>query len=434
MVRLSYEPALSSADAAPPVLLSFPYGAPHALASAPDATPREGGKLRLDLRQNPSERKRHQCEAMLENDTMRFAGVNYGRDGSSTKAAGTMLIGIHRKGSSTVKLTSAQVFVMRPGVKVPKVSLDPPAFSGAITSGAEYNERKRQLITELGAAKARKKQKAAETGAVRADAVLNADQLKADLAGAASEAAAAPQAALTDRELHALNPSFDLAATIVADAYPRGSFVTDRVWGALDYKLLRAASKSAEGRERLAADKTLFPPFILATLAAKIPSNKEARAHHLRAMLWLTYMLRLNTLHAPIPPDRSGEAEHPDAHRLQLPREAWRQLVDAYTEPMAPREGAPPPPPGAAVKRRITPPLREKLSMHCLCMALVHVCDGRLRCDALAAPLGLTEQKCAFYLKQLGCIIEKVSGDSVATLRLPLQLPKPGRGGPPQRG
>ena len=31
-------------------------------------------------------------------------------------------------------------------------------------------------------------------------------------------------------------------------------------------------------------------------------------------------------------------------------------------------------------------------------------------------------------------VLESSSGDSVAVLRLPLQLPKPGRGGPPQRG
>jgi hypothetical protein len=58
---------------------------------------------------------------------------------------------------------------------------------------------------------------------------------------------------------------------------------------------------------------------------------------------------------------------------------------------------------------------------------------GRLRCDALAATLGLTEQKVGFYLKQLGCVVEKAGGGKVGVLRLPLQFPKASRGGPPKR-
>ena len=78
----------------------------------------------------------------------------------------------------------------------------------------------------------------------------------------------------------------------------------------------------------------------------------------------------------------------------------WRLLAE-FTEPMAQREGAVPLKAGQATKRRLTQPMREKLSMHCLCLALVHVCDGRLRCDALASSLSLTAEKCAFCLKQL---------------------------------
>jgi hypothetical protein len=97
-----------------------------------------------------------------------------------------------------------------------------------------------------------------------------------------------------------------------------------------------------------------------------------------------------------------------------------------------PREGEPLRE-GMPTKRRVTPPLREKLAMHCLALALVHVGGGRLRCDALAATLGLTEQTVGFYLNQLGCVVEMAGGGKVGVLRLPLQFPKASRGGPPKR-
>ena len=60
--------------------------------------------------------------------------------------------------------------------------------------------------------------------------------------------------------------------------------------------------------------------------------------------------------------------------------------------------------------------------------------DGRLSCAALAASLSLTEEKTAFYLRQLGCSIEgKGSGGKVAVLKLPLTFPKLSRGGPAKR-
>jgi len=431
MPTISY-PAIAP-DSAPPVLLSFASGAPLGVDSATAASA-GGGKLKLDLKRNPSERKRHQCEAQLENDTMRYAGVNYGRDGSNAKAAGSLLIGVHRKGSGTVQLSSAQLFVMRPTVKVPKVSLAPPERVAAISSGAEYTERKRQLITQLGAAKAKKKQRANEAGAVSADRVLDADALDADIANAAREAAANPAQELTQHELHPLHPAFELTATTIAAAYPPTAFASERLWASFDHKPLRSASKNAEERAQLGADKALFPPFIMATLAGKLPGEKAARVQMLKATLCLTYLLRFATLQAPIPPSRAGEEAPPDAKRLSLPPDMWRRLLAEFTEPMAQREGAVPLKAGQATKRRLTQPMREKLSMHCLCLALVHVCDGRLRCDALASSLSLTAEKCAFYLKQLGCEVTRSGGDAYATLKLPLTFPKASRGGPPKRG
>lgn len=406
----------------------------------PETVSSHDSRLKLTLRRNPSERKKHQCEATLENDTVSYTGVNYGREGAGAKAAGSLLIGVHRKGSDTVRLLpAAQLFVMRPSVKAPKVSLEPPATAGSNPVGAEYASRKRQLVTELGAAKARKKQKAVETGAVSASAVLDSGALENDISGAASAVAAAPAIEFSQREMHALHPAFELGATSIAAAYPPSGFAPEHVWEALDHKSMRQASKSVEERERLAAEPTLFPPFILATLAGKLPSDKVARTLLLRATLYLTHMLRFSTLQSAIAPTRArasaggSDDGHPDAKMLRLPAESWQQLLADFTEPIPPREGAPPPAPGAPAKRRITPPLREKLCMYALALALVHVCDGQLRCDALAATLGLTEEKCAFYLKQLGCVVEKVAGAKTGVLRLPLTFPKASRGGPPQR-
>jgi len=80
----------------------------------------------------------------------------------------------------------------------------------------------------------------------------------------------------------------------------------------------------------------------------------------------------------------------------------------------------------------MTPELREKLALHSLALALL-LKRGRLSTAALAADLGLTESKCAFYLKQLGCKIERKSGSpNLAVLQLPLTFPKVSRG-PVQR-
>ena len=57
------------------------------------------------------------------------------------------------------------------------------------------------------------------------------------------------------------------------------------------------------------------------------------------------------------------------------------------------------PSPDALPRRRLTNDTRLKLSMHCLALAL-RTAGGRLPCAALAQPLGLTEERCTFLLKQ----------------------------------
>lgn len=422
--------------ASQPVLMTFPSGPPPKAVGEASV---DG--LRLDLRSNPAERKRHQCEALLMGDTMQYTGSNFGREGTGAQKGGTLLIGIHRKGSGTVRLLPAStLFVMKPQVKSPHVNLDPPTSSSSEVAGAEGAARKRRLVTELGSSKARKKQKAIAAGAVSAGAVLDRDALSTDIVGAASASAAAaasPGAQRSAADLHPLHPPFDLSATTVSTAYPRARMVPDHVWSALDHKALREASKSAEARASLSQKGALFPSFIIAKLGESMPASKSDRAELLRGLLYLCQMLRFNSLHASIKPNRpgsgSGSEPHPDAAKLELPFASWGQLLADFTEPETPMEGAPPPLPGAPTRRRITPPLREKLCMHVLAFALV-LCHGELPCDALATSLALTEQKCAFYLKQLGCTVTRGrnGGAGVAKLGLPLTFPKLSRGGPPR--
>ena len=94
----------------------------------------------------------------------------------------------------------------------------------------------------------------------------------------------------------------------------------------------------------------------------------------------------------------------------------------------------------SAAKRQITRTCREKLCLYALTLGLL-LGNGKLPAVSLASALSLTEQKAAFYLKQLGCKLDKVrvpgdaSGErtSVASLPLPLQFPKLGNGAGAQR-
>ena len=427
----SVEPSTSSQT----YVLSFPEGLPPAFStqSRGEDVPREQ-RLKLSVLRNPSERKQHQRKAQLESETMMYAGQSFGRDGAAARAAGTLLVGVHRKGSGTVQLLGpSQLLVMRPSVKEARVSLEPPGSQRQM-SGTEGAARKRQLVSELGSAKAAKKQKAAAASAVSMGAVLNSGALGSDFAEAGT--AAGEPSATREADRHPLHPPFDMSATTVDAAYPiAGGMVPTHVWESLDHKALKEAAKSAEVRARLASDPKMYPPCVLSELALKQPSSKADRAAKLRALLLLAYMLRFSTLRRPIKIGArragSGSASayehHPDAAQLSVPKAVWDQLLDAYTEAEPPREGEAPPSAGAA-RRRISPPMREKLAMHCLVVALV-VGGGRLATDALASTLELTEQKCAFYLKQLGCAV--AAGH--AKLRLPLEFPKLGRGAPQRR-
>ena len=132
----------------------------------------------------------------------------------------------------------------------------------------------------------------------------------------------------------------------------------------------------------------------------------------------------------------------PIAQQLLIPLAPWEQLLADFTEALA-AAGAPPSAQAggaAGSKRQITRTCREKLCLYALTLGLM-LGRGKLPAASLAPALGLTEQKTSFYLKQLGCKVDKVRalGDgasertSVATLTLPIQFPKLNRGGAARR-
>lgn len=438
-------------DASTPLLLHFPSGLPPPSALA--NTPKEGG-LKLRLRRNTKKNRTDQRELQAENETMRYHGANFGADGAAARSGGTLLIGVHHRGSDSVQLVPAAAFFqMRPSVKNPQLTLTPPetaADDDPAGRAAENYAQKRKLVASLGSAKAFKKQKQQDAAAVNADSVFNAASLSADIAGAAQAAADGAAPERSARELHPLHPPFDLEATTLAGAYPRGGLIPAHVWATLEYAILKDGSKSAEARVRMAQQPELWPPAVLAALAAPLPTEKSARHAHLRLLLYLAYMLRFASLRQPIKPARRGAQHsassgacdhHPLAAQLLIPLGAWEQLLSDFTEAFVP-EGAPPAALRAegtqpvAMKRSITRTCREKLSLWALTLSLL-IGEGKTPTAALAPTLGLTEPKCSFYLKQLGCKVDKVralnseEGErvGVASLPLPLTFPKLSRGG-----
>ena len=436
------------ANASLPALMLFPAGLP------PESTlhNKEGG-LRLELLRRSSEKRKAQLELRAETERMQYAGQNHGRESATVRSGGSLLIGVHNKQTGVTKLLPpSALFVMHQSVKEPRISLDAPT---APEESAAYGAQKRQLVSTLGAAKARKKMDQQAQQAVSADAVFNAASLRSDLSKAADASQTEAGSANRSRDeaaMHPLHPPFDLSATTVADAYPRSGLIPDHVWGGLDYAAVKDLNKSQTKRDEAAnTAPTLWPPFILAAAAAPLPTDKSKRHAHLRLLSYITYALRFLSVGAIKP--RKKDVGRPDyshdAAKLLIPLPAWEVLVEQYSEPeqrdaVAQRAAAEAAAEAGgtgdvaapkAPKRLVSRTCREKLCLHILAMALL-LGDGRLPCDALAASLSLTEEKCAFYLKQLGCAIAaKRAGTSsrVAALTLPLVFPKPSRGAP-QRG
>ena len=436
-----------SGDDSLPALMLFPSGLP---ASSSLSNDKDGG-LKIDMMRKTSAKHKHHMELHAQSERMRYSGQNYGREGSAARAGGTLLVGVHDKTTGLTRVVPASaLFVMQQSIKEPRVSFEPPAATEEMQT---YGAQKRQLVSTLGAAKARKRQDQQAAAAVNANAVFNAATLSADIASAADAAhvvAALPESQRNEAEMRPLHPPFDLAATTVAQAYPRSGLIPEYVWLGLDYTSLKELSKSTAKRDRAVAESPqLWPAYIVDTLDDPLPTEKSARHGYLKQLTFLTYMLRFVTISGPIKPKKrdAGRGDYQqDAAKLQIPLSAWDQLLAQYTEQDL-RDGMPIPSEedadhgGAqsarAPKRLLTRTCREKLCLHVLTLALV-LRDGRLPCAALASSLSLTEEKCAFYLKQLGCTVDAKhraggEGGRVAVLKLPLTFPKLSRGAPASR-
>jgi hypothetical protein len=307
--RVKLSVGLPDPEASQPVLLHFASGLPP--ASALNNAPKEGGlKLRLTKSTSASDKRKAWREVQAENATVCYDGANYGRDGPPPSVGGTLLIGVHKRGTDYVRLLQpGALFPMRLSVKEPQVPLTPPepaAPAEGANRAAENYAQKRKLVSTLGAARAVKKQKQLESAAVSAGAVFNSASLGADIAGAAQAAEDAAPTERTARELHPLHPPFDLEATTLENAYPRTGIIPSHVWAVLPFARLKDAAKSAEERLHLAAKPALWPAYVLDQLAHSLPSEKSARHAHMRVLLYLTYVLRLC-----VQPDASTILHHP---------------------------------------------------------------------------------------------------------------------------
>tara|TARA_B100000513_G_C11889586_1_gene181880 strand:- start:68 stop:592 length:525 start_codon:yes stop_codon:yes gene_type:complete len=173
--------------------------------------------------------------------------------------------------------------------------------------------KKRELTSELGSEKARKKQKAQAAQAVNADALFNRASLGKDISAALAAAAEAKPAELSDGEKRPLHPTYVLGATSAREAYPRTGLVTDAVWAQLDTNALLKASESAAEAERLESqmvrELSLWPKWVLSQLG-HLPEGE--RTSHLRMLTSLAYMLRLYGMRGSLNPQVLPP--HPQSH------------------------------------------------------------------------------------------------------------------------
>jgi len=388
--------------------------------------------------------KQHQLEMRAETERVRFAGNNYTHTNSlAPQATGQLLIGIYDKAAKTLKLVPAPTTYVMSGT-TKKEFPEPPRYAeeaegeGGQQSYAQIMASKRQLVSEMGAAKARKKQDEALKKRVTAANVHDQAAFMEDVSAVLDDASAAAAAtSRTPQEEHPLHPPFDLEAGTPIGCYPREGLIPPAVWDALP---AGGVETTAEALGKMEKDKLgLWCPFLIERLRT-LPSARSARTDALKPLLFLAYLLRFSTLSKPLRVDgamgarttrRTESKEHPDAIKLQIDADAWAYLLATFCEEMTPREGATPSP-GAPGSRIMTATMREKLLLHALALAL-HIADCVLPVEAVAKPLSLTEAKVAFYLRQLGCNLAVKDKIKTANLSVPLTFPKISKGAPQGR-
>jgi len=220
------------------------------------------------------------------------------------------------------------------------------------------------------------------------------------------------------------------------------------VWVSLDAARLDAAARSQQQLATMEKDEyRVWPAIVLRVLRNNLPVGRPApstsgseRVELLRALLYLTYMCRFNSIKRAITPNTDsskGESEvlvgedeeHPLARKLGIPKLAWLELLVAFSEAQGGATAD-----DVGVVRRITERTRQKLAMHAIALAL-WIGDGKSDSTELAQMLSLTTKQAGLYIRQLGCTFGKTRGSTAIELTLPLELPRieQGRAAPKKR-
>mmetsp|Transcript_51530 Transcript_51530/g.118374 ORF Transcript_51530/g.118374 Transcript_51530/m.118374 type:complete len:420 (-) Transcript_51530:50-1309(-) len=387
--------------AAGPHLMLFPCGQP-----APRHLQNESNdKLKLNLTE-VTEGGTH-LRLAAETQAVRYTGESLDPNVKSS-AGSTLLIGVYNKATGTVQLCRpSRLFVMHPSVKEPAVSL----AAGALSRSTE----KRSLAAELGSEKSRKKLKAAAATRIHADLIFNQGGLEEDIT-TAMEASAPSGASLEESpEARPLLPPHNMEALSTRTAYPRVGLVASKIWSTLAVKWLAETSRNAASLQAMDKEKNMWPPFIMHHLRMAAADEQE-----LGVLLYLTYLLRFSVASRPVFSPEEGEKGARPRHPLQrvTPPAVWNHIVREFSEPLPPHAGS------SVVHRRINDSMKHKIALHAHALAL-WICDGKMLSSELAASLQLPEDRCAFYLRQLGCVVIPKAKDGINTeLKLPLQFPR----------
>ena len=362
-----------------PLLMTFPSGLPlpHQLEALSVAAPEDGALF-------------------AETEAVHYTGAAVDEN-----AAGTLLVGVREPGSNTVQLFKpSTLYAMAPALKQPAVSLQPIAL---------VTPQKRDLTSELGSEKSRKRLRAAAATRVDADAVYNAGGLAEDMERVAAAAVADP-ALDEDAAARPHLPPHDTRALDARGAYPRDGLVPPALWAKLDVAPLVAAAK-----DTALAAAGVWPPLVLGRLRAL---GGGATREELGVSTYLAHFLRFAGMkrEPTLVVEKGGESE------------VWNHLVRTYSDEvpaLAPGD--------RKNRRRVGDTKRQALLTRALALAL-WLGNGKLAVAEVTTALQLPAQgkwSCAFYLKQLGCTITGANSKegAVAQLKLPLAFPRVARGG-----
>jgi len=413
MVKLLAPTEAPSPDG--PSIMHFPGGLP-----SEDKLSNKGSeRLRIRLLRNSIAAKAHQLQLAAETSTMNFNANNYAGEGRQlAQAQGRLLMGVYQRSAGSVQLVPvSDVFVMKQSIKEPKQAMQPQP------QPEEVQRKKRELVAELGSEKARKSQKRKAAEQVDAQKVYNlgnvAETISAALtANVAEQANAAP---LTPQQERPWHPTFVLGARSAAEAYPRDGLVPSAVVPHLNNEFVLQRTRDTAKFKEMGEKKDLWPALTMTLLRAAPPADVEALKPH----LYLAFMLRFSKIDKPVlrpfAPDEGGSSKRneapSEATALHITQHAWNQLIEDFTEAAPSGKGRA----KSSKVRRRSDAMKQKLTLHALALALT-LSKGSLFISEAASALALTEERCRFYLRQLGCSMDR--GSKAMTLKCPFELPK----------